>query len=147
MSDLSTEINEVLEFTGSSSENVDTNNSTTNNNSMVDESTTVEEPVTIPSVTATRGLTDSNEIPTDDTSNDDINTAGGENDMSDVNTEVQSTDDNEKLPRLIIRDEDSIWQFGYKPAKYDGSYHSSECTYKRIFMPNKMKIIYFFDYF
>lgn len=39
------------------------------------------------------------------------------------------------LPRVRVRDEDSIWQFKYVPAKFNTCYHSSECTYKRIEMP------------
>jgi len=137
MSDLSTELNEVLDFKGSST-NDNVNASTTDSSAETEPTTIISNEPEPEPIVEVKGLTDSNEeveeIPTDSTTDD----SGGETDMSDINTEnteVQSTDDNEKLPRLVIRDEDSIWQFGYKPAKYDGSYHSSECTYKRIFMP------------
>ena len=51
-------------------------------------------------------------------------------------SDVVSTDANELLPRLVIRNEDSVWMRNYVPAKFNGCFHSSECAYKRFLMPD-----------
>lgn len=72
--------------------------------------------------------------------------------MSDINTEVEttSTDYNATLPKVRIRNEDSIWMYNYVPAKYNTCFHAKECTYKRILMPegyvNEDNIIDDYDY-
>ena len=46
-----------------------------------------------------------------------------------------STDANELLPRLVVRNEDSVWLHDWIPAKYTGCFNTSECAYKRFKMP------------
>lgn len=72
--------------------------------------------------------------------------------MSDTLDEetTTSTDYRESLPKVLIRDEDSIWQYKYVNAKFNTCFNSGECTHKRILMPenyvNEEHIIDDYDY-